>query len=67
MSETIAVTGKSVKLFKGHYTSLRCRWPTAAAEAFGHQGLRPGFVGFFGLRPCQRRRELCKLRNARDR
>ncbi|MGH8651459.1 MAG: hypothetical protein ACREYE_04405 [Gammaproteobacteria bacterium] len=22
MSETIAVTGKSVKLFKGHYTSL---------------------------------------------
>ncbi|MGH8654126.1 MAG: hypothetical protein ACREYE_19035, partial [Gammaproteobacteria bacterium] len=31
MSETIAITGKSVKLFKGHYTSivrmsrLRCR------------------------------------------
>ncbi|MGH8656091.1 MAG: hypothetical protein ACREYE_29665, partial [Gammaproteobacteria bacterium] len=22
MSETIAITGKSVKLFKGHYTSL---------------------------------------------
>ncbi|MGH8656185.1 MAG: hypothetical protein ACREYE_30160 [Gammaproteobacteria bacterium] len=23
ISETIAITGKSVKLFKGHYTSIR--------------------------------------------
>ncbi|MGH8716543.1 MAG: hypothetical protein ACREUI_07450, partial [Burkholderiales bacterium] len=27
MSETIAITGKSVKLFKGHYTSLPERKP----------------------------------------
>ncbi|MGH8653045.1 MAG: hypothetical protein ACREYE_13145 [Gammaproteobacteria bacterium] len=26
MSETIAITGKSVKLFKGHYTSGGRRW-----------------------------------------
>ncbi|MGH8653404.1 MAG: hypothetical protein ACREYE_15105 [Gammaproteobacteria bacterium] len=24
MSETIAITGKSVKLLKGHYTSVAC-------------------------------------------
>ncbi|MGH8656334.1 MAG: hypothetical protein ACREYE_30970 [Gammaproteobacteria bacterium] len=44
MSETLAITGKSVKLFKGHYTSLAvanqwrscqtARWP-------GGIGMRP--------------------------
>ncbi|MGH8653953.1 MAG: hypothetical protein ACREYE_18075 [Gammaproteobacteria bacterium] len=31
MSETIAITGKSVKLFKGHYTSV-----TASSKADPH-------------------------------
>ncbi|MGH8656410.1 MAG: hypothetical protein ACREYE_31365 [Gammaproteobacteria bacterium] len=30
MSETIAITGKSVKLFKGHYTRLNEAHPVAA-------------------------------------
>ncbi|MGH8650807.1 MAG: hypothetical protein ACREYE_00890 [Gammaproteobacteria bacterium] len=35
MSETIAITGKSVKLFKGHYTS----WSGAKSPA-GERGFR---------------------------
>ncbi|MGH8650679.1 MAG: hypothetical protein ACREYE_00210, partial [Gammaproteobacteria bacterium] len=32
MSETIAITGKSVKLFKGHYTSGKSRDPEDALQ-----------------------------------
>ncbi|MGH8653651.1 MAG: hypothetical protein ACREYE_16440, partial [Gammaproteobacteria bacterium] len=41
MSETIAITGKSVKLFKGHYTSLR-KGELGAACAFSSVSLCPG-------------------------
>ncbi|MGH8656425.1 MAG: hypothetical protein ACREYE_31450, partial [Gammaproteobacteria bacterium] len=40
MSETIAVTGKSVKLFKGHYTSSTRR-PRDASTETGRGGLQP--------------------------
>ncbi|MGH8652351.1 MAG: hypothetical protein ACREYE_09330 [Gammaproteobacteria bacterium] len=33
MSETIAITGKSVKLFKGHYTRALGQPPQRAARA----------------------------------
>ncbi|MGH8652076.1 MAG: hypothetical protein ACREYE_07790 [Gammaproteobacteria bacterium] len=34
MSETIAITGKSVKLFKGHYTTVLRRAVLANARVF---------------------------------
>ncbi|MGH8654124.1 MAG: hypothetical protein ACREYE_19025 [Gammaproteobacteria bacterium] len=52
MSETIAITGKSVKLFKGHYTRFRpemiCSPPLSCAvnrfsanPVFPHLPVRP--------------------------
>ncbi|MGH8653817.1 MAG: hypothetical protein ACREYE_17345 [Gammaproteobacteria bacterium] len=38
MSETIAITGKSVKLFKGHYTSACKRQLSAARLRASTQG-----------------------------
>ncbi|MGH8654139.1 MAG: hypothetical protein ACREYE_19125, partial [Gammaproteobacteria bacterium] len=37
MSETIAITGKSVKLFKGHYTSTAVRrgWSSPVLSRVG--------------------------------
>ncbi|MGH8652117.1 MAG: hypothetical protein ACREYE_08015 [Gammaproteobacteria bacterium] len=40
MSETIAITGKSVKLFKGHYTSLGAA-PIPEAQRAGSLSILP--------------------------
>ncbi|MGH8656429.1 MAG: hypothetical protein ACREYE_31475 [Gammaproteobacteria bacterium] len=50
MSETIAITGKSVKLFKGHYTS----WHVAISAAQGKSAPRAPVREKCGQAPASR-------------